>query len=325
MGPGRVRQAGHLEARRQVLEVRAGRGLVAPLRVLDPADLELRLDLAGDRVRLAALQPQHARQQHARFALETRVAVTELEPRRRQRLDRGAVERRHFALEHARADVLAVAAGVAEQRAAHRAGNAGGVRQPGQAAVAALEDERGEVRAALDVRHGAVELDPLAGVAHHQPAQAVVGDEQVAAAADQVNRQRQFVRGAQRGNQRLRRARGDEEVGGTADAKGRVVAQRLAGEQLGAEDLAQARVRVVRGRGHARHGAALSRGGQIATVAVAGVCWIVGGTHTHAGGRHDHRDPLLRAVKLSSPGLQSGGRDSQAAPPRSDAGPRQRR
>src|SRR6516165_6417706 len=138
----------NLEARRQVLEVGAGGGLDPPLRVLHPPDLELLLDLGPDGARVAVLEPQHARQERARLALEPRVAVGELEPRRRQRLHLSALGRADCALERARADVLAVAAGVAVDRPADGARDAGSVREPGEPAVAAELDEREVVGAA---------------------------------------------------------------------------------------------------------------------------------------------------------------------------------
>ena len=72
------------------------------------------------------------------------------------------------ALDGERADVLAVAAGVAVERAADRAGNAGRELEARQLAVAALVDQLEEVGAAADVGGGAVELDRLDRVADHE-------------------------------------------------------------------------------------------------------------------------------------------------------------
>jgi hypothetical protein len=50
-------------------------------------------------------------------------------------------------------------------------------------------DEREVVGAAADARRGALELHVVDGVLHHQAAEALVGDEQVAAAAEQEDRE----------------------------------------------------------------------------------------------------------------------------------------
>src|SRR5258705_13266654 len=113
-------------------------------------DLEFLVDHRLDRRPLPAPELEQTRQQHARIALEPRIAVGELVPRGRPGLDHGAVERHVMALDGEGADVLAVAAGVAVERAANRARDTGGELQPRERAIAALVDELEKVDAASD-------------------------------------------------------------------------------------------------------------------------------------------------------------------------------
>src|SRR4030067_789242 len=141
---------GHLPVGREVLEVGPRGGLDPPLRVLDPADLELLVDHALDLLAVAAAELEQARKQHAGIALEARVPVGEFEPGRRAGLDDGAVGRDEGALDRDAADVLSVAARVAVERAAHRARDAGRELEAGQLAGSALVDEVEKGRAAPD-------------------------------------------------------------------------------------------------------------------------------------------------------------------------------
>src|SRR5262249_19119750 len=139
-----------------------------------PPDLQLLLDLRADGAALAALEPQYAREKRARLALEPRIAIGKLEPRCRQRLHLAAIERGHRALHDARADVLAVASGVAIDGPSHGAGDAGRVGEPGQSPLGATLDEREVVGAAADARRGALEVRVLDGILHHEAAVALV-------------------------------------------------------------------------------------------------------------------------------------------------------
>jgi hypothetical protein len=195
--------------------------------MLHAPDLELLLDLGADRGSLPVVEPQHAGEERARLALEPRVPVGELEPRGGERLDVRALERAHRAFERARADVLPVAARVPVDRAADRAGDPGGVGEAGEPAVAAELDEREIVGAAAHVRRGALELHVVDGVLHHEPAEAFVRDQQVAAAAEQEARECELGRGRQRVDELILRAGREEPVGGPADANRGVVAQRF--------------------------------------------------------------------------------------------------
>jgi len=150
------------------------------------------------------------------------------------------------------ADVVAITTRVAVERAANRAGDAGRKLEPTQTLIATAKNEIREVGAAADVDGGAVELHAVACVADHEPAEAVVRDEQVAAAAEQEHRHPRLAPGAQRGHQLVRRLRGDEPVRRAADAERRVVAQRLAREQSRAERFSKSVFDRHGGSGHGR-------------------------------------------------------------------------
>ena len=207
--------------------------------MLHATNLELLLDYLLDLGGVAAPELEQATEQHKRVALEPRVPVGELEPRRRPSLDALAVERGDGAFDRDLADVLPVAAGIPVERAAYRPGNAGCELESSETPITALIDEVEEVGAAADVGGGAVEFDPFMRVADHQAAESAVGDQQITAAAEQENGNPSLVAGPQRGDQLVRGVRGEIEVGRTADPERGVVAKRLLGEQPVAERLAE--------------------------------------------------------------------------------------
>ena len=225
--------------------------------MLDPPDLELLVDDLLALRRISRPELEQAREQHVRIALEPRIAIAELEPRRGLRLDAGAIHRCDRAFDRELADVLTVAARVAVHRATHRARYPGGELEPGDAVIAAAEDQIGEVGAALDVHGAAVELDGLARVVHDQPAKALVRHQQVAASPEQEHRQPDLVAGAECRHQLIGGDRGEEEVGRSADPERGVVPQRLLGEEPRAERAAQA---VFDGGDRSRHVNGLAKG-----------------------------------------------------------------
>src|SRR5262245_3844986 len=129
--------------------------------MLDAPDLELLLDHGAQRGAVSRAELEQAGEQHPGFALELRVTVGELEPVGPARRHGRAVERGDGALDRHLADVLAVAAGVAIERAADRPRDPGRELEAGELVVAALVDQLEEVGAAADVRGAAVELDAL--------------------------------------------------------------------------------------------------------------------------------------------------------------------
>ena len=148
------------------------------------------------------------------------------------------------------ADVLAIAAGVAVERAAHRARDPGRELQARQLLVPTPADELEKIGPAADVGRCAIELDGLDRVADHEAAKAIIRHQEVAAAAEQEHRQARRMGRGQRAHQLLLGARGEVEVRRPADAERRVVAERLLRQQPVAEGVAEAIFDRALGAGH---------------------------------------------------------------------------
>ncbi len=180
---------------------------------------------ASGGLRVAALEAQPHGQHEDAAALQGRPPVTEGEALRADRFQ-SAVGVEYGCLDEEFADLVAEAAGVADDRAADRAGNARSEFQSGEAGLQRARHERVEGESGAG-RHGVAVHREVAGVeAQHAAAEAVVDGQHVAAAAERDCRQ--IVSGGE--FQEPARVVGCSDAahggGGAADAQGGQVAQR---------------------------------------------------------------------------------------------------
>src|SRR4051794_16181915 len=163
-------------------------------------------------------------------ALEDAGAVGEAAGGGVERLDRVALTVEHADGPDRLGDVLAVGADVLDRGRADRARDARQALDPGEAAGDTPRDQRVPGPAGPDLeRDAAVRQigcrDPAHGDADDRAGEALVGDDDVAAAREQEQRRAGAVRAADLGDERLLVAGRDEPPGGAAEAQGREVGE----------------------------------------------------------------------------------------------------
>ena len=160
-------------------------------------------------------------------------------------------------VEEAVAHGLAVGAGVADDRAAHRPGDVGGEREAGEPLPGEVGDQGGQFHAGLGAQDVAVQRGALVAGEHREAGHAGVADEDVGAAAEDGDRQAELARREHGVHEHAGRPGAHQELGRAADAVCRERRERdglFEAGQLAPQRLADARVggRIVRLR-HAGH------------------------------------------------------------------------
>ena len=160
-------------------------------------------------------------------ALEDALAIAEIALRVVENAHGGAIEEAHGG--DAFGDGMAVGAGVAVDRGADPAGDAG-------ERFEALEGVTvGEIDQVL--KHGAgaggdaraIGVERVGGVAQHEAAEALVGNDQVGAAADDTDGRTAFAGGGKGRDECLLVAGLGKEIGGSADTEPGIAGERSAG------------------------------------------------------------------------------------------------
>ena len=161
-------------------------------------------------------------------------------------------------VEQAVAHGLAVGAGVADDRAAHRPRDVGGEREAGEPLPGDVGDQGGQFNAGLRAQDVAVQRGALVPGQHCEAGHAGIADEDVGAAPEHSDGQAELARREYGVDEDAGRPGAHQELGRAADS-----VRREGGEwdglfeagQLAPQRLAHARVGgLIGGRSHARHG-----------------------------------------------------------------------
>ncbi|OPZ45294.1 MAG: hypothetical protein BWY94_01434 [Actinobacteria bacterium ADurb.BinA094] len=147
--------------------------------------------------------------------LEQRGAVAEVQAVRRDDVLLALLEDVH--LEQAVAHRLAVGPGVADDGAAHGAGDVGREGEAGEPLPGEVRDQGGQLHAGLGPQDVTVQRRRLVARQHGQPGDAGVADEHVGAAAQHNDRQPQLPGGEHGVDEHAGGPGADEELGRAAD------------------------------------------------------------------------------------------------------------